>query len=198
MPNGYILVGPDRQSVTIDEFNTTLVIEFIVKAEEGEIPPIDHDYDILAILRWEDNTGTDIDFHAFVDCDPNMHIYYSSKELSIDQENTVWLDYDYTSHGANGREDQPEIISILGMENKTINLYVTNYSGGNITEDVTVEFYKWVDGRNEKISTITLDKSTINGSKTVYLANIKNGQVIEKKENIEYDQAMTNLGTCQL
>lgn len=109
-------------------------------------PPedIDHEYDYLIRLRWEDNTSTDLDLHVLVDGSLDKHVYYRNKHYS-DVKGKIWLDYDYVFHGPYGRERQAEVITILGMQGHTINIQVMNYNKGTLTENVELEVYK-IDG----------------------------------------------------
>ncbi|CAK7055564.1 hypothetical protein [Tissierella sp.] len=193
---GYSLVGPDRHSVRLSDIETTVTVEFIVKNEE--LPPINNPYDWLVVMRWEDGSSADIDLHCYFDCNSNKHVYYSERELVIDEENKAWLNYDYTRHGANGRQDEPEIISILGMNNYTSNIYITNYNKGTIEENVTIEIYKREDNKDVRIHTATIAPSQISEEKTIYVGNIKNGEFIVIKENVPYEQRNLNLSSCRV
>lgn len=164
--------------------------------EDG--PPIDHDYDWLIIMKWEDNTSTDLDLHCYVDCDPSTHVYYDNKELAISENDKVWLDYDYTSHGEDGRENKPEIVTILGMDDYTSNIYLTNYNSGDITEDVVVEVYRWQNGKNVRQDSVKIPPSNIAGEKTIYIGNVKGGQFIRKNQNIAYGKVGMSLETCEI
>lgn len=195
---GYLLVGPNRHSVKLSEMAPTVTIEFIVEAESEELPPIDNPYDWLVVMRWEDNTDTDLDLHCYFDCDSDKHIYYANKELEIDENNKVWLNYDYTSHGPEGRHAEPEIISILGMKEHTANIYLTNFSAGNITENVTIDIYKRENNEDIKANTFTIQPSEISGQKSLYIGNIKNGEFISKRQNIPYKTSSMDLGTCEI
>ena len=195
---GYSLVGPNRHSVKLSKMTPTVTIEFIVEAESEELPPIDNPYDWLVVMRWEDNTDTDLDLHCYFDCDSDKHIYYANKELEIDENNKVWLNYDYTSHGSEGRKAEAEIISILGMKEHTANIYVTNFSAGNITENVTIDIYKRENNEDIKANMLIIQPSEISGQKSLYIGNIKNGEFILKKQNIPYRTSGMNLETCEL
>lgn len=192
---GYSLVGPDRHSVKLSDMEPTVTIEFVI---EKELPSIDNPYDWLIIMRWEDNSDADLDLHCYVDCDSNKHIYFSEKELVIDEENKAWLNYDYTSHGPNGREEKPEVLTILGMDRYTSNIYITNYNKDNIEEDVTIEIYKREGSKDVRINTVTITPSQISGEKTIYVGNIKNGEFVSIKENVSYEQKNLNLNSCRV
>lgn len=193
---GYSLVGPPRHSVKLSEMETTATVEFIV-GKEG-LPPIMNPYDWLVVMRWEDNTSTDLDLHCYFNCDQNKHVYYSEKELVIDGENKAWLNYDYTSHEENGRQDKPEIISILGMDRYTPNIYITNYNKGIIDENVTIEIYKREGNKDVKVNTVTIDSSQISGEKAIYVGNIKNGEFLEIKENISHGTSNLDINSCRV
>lgn len=195
---GYLLVGPNRHSVKLSEMAPTVTIEFIVEAESEELPPIDNPYDWLVVMRWEDNTNTDLDLHCYFRCDSDKHIYYGNKELEIDENNKAWLNYDYTSHGPEGRHTEPEIISILGMENYTSNIYVTNFSAGNINENVIIDIFKRENNEDMKIDTVTILPSEISGQKSLYIGNIKNGEFVSRKQNISYRTSGMDLETCEI
>ena len=188
-----------------DSGNSRLVwfdIEYIDlsidKSAEPDLPPIDNPYDYLVVMSWEDNTGTDLDLHCYFDCNIDDHVYYSQKELVLDENNKAWLNYDYTSHGSDGRKDEPENISILGMDNHTSNIYVTNYNKGVIKEDVTVDIYNRVDNRDVKIGTVVVDPSQITGERSVYIGNIKNGVFEGINQNISYGTSSMDMGSCRI
>lgn len=109
-------------------------------------PPIDHSYDYIVLLRWENSTDTDLDLHAFINGNAAKHVYYGRTEHQ-DDDGRMWLDYDYTKHGPNGREEEPEIITILGFREAKISIRVVNYNGGELTEEVEVSIYR-SDGTN--------------------------------------------------
>ena len=163
-------------------------LEYLEKCKQV----IEHDYDWLIVMRWVDNTNTYLDLHCYFDCDPNKHIYYNSKELEIDKDNKTWLDYDYTSHSENGREKEPEILTILGMRDNVANLYIVNFDRGEITENVTIEIYKRKGITDEKVKEIVYEPSKLTGEKVVYIGNIKNGEFIEKGQNVPYDRYPVN------
>lgn len=166
--------------------------------DEEETPPIDHDYDWLIVMKWEDNTNTDLDLHCYIDCNANNHVYHSTKELTLSENDRAWLDYDYTSHGAGDRENKPEIITILGMDDHISNIYLTNYNAGTITEDVTIEVYRWQNGKNTKQDTIVISPNNISGEKTLYIGNIKNNAFVRKIQNVLYGKSSIDLGTCEI
>ncbi len=165
---------------------------------EPPIPPIDNPYDWLVVMRWEDNSSADLDLHCYFACDPEKHIYYGKKELVIDEENKAWLNYDYTSHGVNGRHGEPEIVSILGMEEYTPNIYITNYNSGSITEDVTIEIYRQEGNQDVNAATVIINASQISGEKTIYVGNIKDGEFLPIKENVPYGSSNLNIGSCRI
>lgn len=195
---GYFLVGPARHSVRLSDIEPTITVEFIVEVEKQELPPIDNPYNWLVVMRWEDGSSADLDLHCYFNCDPNKHVYFSEKELVIDEQNKAWLNYDYTSHGANGRQEQPEIISILGMSSHTSSIYITNYNKGTISENVSIEIYKREGNQDVKVNTVTIEPSQISGEKTIYVGNINNGQFVTIKENAPYENRDLNINSCRV
>lgn len=192
--SGYSLIGPNRHSIKLSEIQSTVTVEFIV--EKKQLPPITNPYDYLIVMRWENNSNADLDLHCYFDCDLNNHIYYNTKELVINEENKAWLNYDYIEHGSNGREGEPEIISILGMSRYTSNIYITNYNKGNIVENVTVEIYKNENNQDIKINTVNINANQLSGEKSLYVGNIKDGKFISIKEDISYGKDNLNLNSC--
>ena len=95
--------------------------------------------------------------------------------------NYIKLNYDYTKHGSNGREKEPEIMTMLGFHDKYCNFAFTNYSGKSINEDVEVVVYKrdydeFGDIEIIEYDRIIIEPEMISGNKTVYLGYCHNNE----------------------
>lgn len=156
--------------------------------EPPEDLPITNPYDWMFILRWEDSTSTDIDFHMYLDRDNSNHVCYSNKKILQDEGNQAHLNYDFTSHGLNGREKEPEIMTVLGYEERVINLYLTNYDGGLINEKVTIEVFKKTITGNQSVKLIEILPEQITGEKTLYIGYVKNGIFTHEVKTIPYSK----------
>lgn len=84
------------------------------------------------------------------------------------------------------------------MENYTSNIYVTNFSAGNINENVIIDIFKRENNEDMKIDTVTILPSEISGQKSLYIGNIKNGEFVSRKQNISYRTSGMDLETCEI
>ncbi len=66
----------------------------------------------------------------------NVIINFSTPKYSLDASNSIWLDYDYQMQQDIATK---EIISILGMKNKTFSIITMNYNGEKLEQDVVVD-----------------------------------------------------------
>lgn len=103
-------------------------------------PDIEHEYDVKFVLRWQNNTPTDLDFYAYLDKNASRRVFYGSKEYGSG-DNKMWLDYDYIGHGPIGREHEPEIITVLGFKTSVVSIQINNFNAGTLNEEVTVEIF---------------------------------------------------------
>lgn len=172
----------------IEYLNLSLpnIIPPLPEPPESDLP-ISNPYDWMFVLRWEDSTGTDIDFHMYLDRDESTHIWYSNKSISKDEDNQAYLNYDFTSHGSNGREDEPEIMTIYGYKDKVVNVFVTNFDEGSISEPVTVEVIQKISTGNKSIELIEILPEQITGTKTLYIGYVKNDVFTKDLKIIPYE-----------
>lgn len=154
--------------------------------------PIDNPYDWMFVLRWEDNTSTDIDFHLYLDRDEDTHVWYSNKSITQGEDNLAYLNSDFTSHGANGRDEQPEILTAYGYEDRVINIFVTNFDGGSISENVTVEVIRKTATGDKTIQLIEIEPEEITGEKTLHIGYVENNIFTFDLKEIPYDRNVAN------
>jgi hypothetical protein len=197
---GYRLREPGNNTVTLEVTSENNQIEytFIYEKLPEDIPPIENDYDWMVVLRWQDNSSTDLDLHLYIDCKEDEHVYHANKEYKEDENNKIWLNYDFRGHDNNGRKEQPEIITILGMRSHVINLFVTNYNRGYLTEETTIDIYKKEQGKDRLIHTTILKQNEISNDGTIYIGNIKDGQFIPIKQQLSYRQNSIKMDYCRL
>ncbi len=161
------------------------------ESPEPEIPetdlPINNPYDWMFVLRWENSTSTDVDFHMYLDKDESTHVWYSNKNIYQDEDNLAHLNSDFTSHGPNGREEQPEIMTAFGYKDRVINIFVTNFDGGLISEEVTVAVLKKSPTGDMVVDLIKIPAEQITGKQTLYIGYVKGGVFTEDFKNIPYD-----------
>lgn len=140
-------------------------------------PDIEHEYDMKFVLRWESNTFTDLDFHAYLNKDASKCVYYGSKTYGSGS-NMLWLDYDYIFHDIGGREMQPEIITVLGFKDSVLSLQINNYSNGPLTEEVTVEIFDNAFNLQKKYA---IPPSFLSGRKSYWVCDVhlSTGAIVE-------------------
>jgi hypothetical protein len=145
-------------------------------------PDVGHDYDFKFVLRWENNSMTDLDFHGFIDHDPTKRVWFGGKEYGS-EPNKMWLDVDYTKHDATGRESQPEIITVIGFPNSTVSLQIDNFNRGVINEDVTVEIF---DASQTLLKKYTIPSYALSGAKRYWVCdiNLATKTIVEKMKEI--------------
>lgn len=127
------LIPPTKQIIyppTIDGYNTTSEpIEISTSNNISEIifyykvvpQEIKHDYDLLIQLWW--NSQSDLDISCNID---GNIVSYQNKKYELDENNSMWLDYDYTKPT---KDDEPETITILGFKENYANIFLTFYNG---------------------------------------------------------------------
>lgn len=133
----------------------------VVPPQEGNPIDINHNYDVAFILRWENNTRTDLDFIAVVDGDPSKTVTYSRPKYT-DSAGTLWLDHDYTSHGSTGYTSEPEVISILKFSTSRVTIKINNYNGGAVTQNPVVEV---VTKDGAILASVTVPASRLSGTR---------------------------------
>lgn len=148
---------------------------------------ITHKYDWKIVMRWEGGVNTDIDLH--LDMDNGESVYFRKKEYIKDENNRVWLDYDFTKHyGENDREEKPEIITILGKPFNTAKVKIRHFSqySGNqfdkLKDDITIEIFKVYENKEEIIvKEFNINKDVFSENKydiEVCKIDLKNNEVI--------------------
>jgi len=131
-------------------------------------PEINHDYDLKFVLRWENSTNTDLDFHAYLDHTYDKRVWYGGKTYGT-EPNKMWLDYDYTMHNDTGRETQPEIITVMGYKNSTISLQINNFNRGVLKEEVIVEIF---DASQKLLKKYTIPYYALSGEKKYWVCDV--------------------------
>lgn len=101
--------------------------------EYGEIV-IEHPYDHLISLEWGTLNQVDLDL-MLIEKKDNFIVNFSIPQYILDDNNSIWLDYDYQM-----QKEIPskEVISILGMKDKTFSVIVINYNGETLQQDAVV------------------------------------------------------------
>ena len=102
---------------------------------ENDSIVISHPYDHLISLQWGTLNNVDMDL-MLIDQKENFIINFSTPKYTVDDFNTIWLDYDYQMQQNIATK---EIISILGMENKTFSIIAMNYNGEKLEQDAVVD-----------------------------------------------------------
>ncbi|MCD3254345.1 hypothetical protein [Clostridium botulinum] len=100
---------------------------------DSNIPTIDdipNDWDFAVQLDWEKG-NTDIDLHGFLS--DGTHIYFGNKT-----GNNIFLNFDFTEHITN---QNPEILSVKGNKDKTLEIYLHNYNGNPLINTATVKIF---------------------------------------------------------
>lgn len=133
---------------------------------------IEHNYDYLIVMRWENNTLVDMDLHAFFE-PIHQEIYWNNRDFILDDNNRAWLDRDFVGHLEDetkevARTKCPEIITILGKPSNSVKIFVRDYHKfdgkldiGNLKEDVTIEIFKKETNGNQ----VLLNKFSVAGNK---------------------------------
>lgn len=133
------------------------------------VPDINHDYNWMIVMRWESNVYVDMDLRAWLET-IHKEVYFSHKTYSLDKHNKVWLDQDNAagSHkGDSTRQNNPEVITILGKPCEFIKIYVQNYSlqdnqkCDDLKENVTIEIFS----KDDNNTNILKNKFSVLGSK---------------------------------
>lgn len=158
-------------------------LEYLGKPVENPIslqPTIDNisnEWDVSVEMNWEGNTGADIDLHGYID---DLHVYHGNK-----QEKDFYLNYDFTSHDNN---INPEILSVKGYKNKTLEVYVRNFNGVNLSKPITIKIYQnSISKKLLKEIDVSLDnnKEVLKGVcsinlKTLQINNLNKNKIIEQ------------------
>lgn len=132
--------------------------------ENGNII-ITHPYDTLISLQWGTNNNVDMDL-ILLDKKNNISINFNSPQYIIDDNNSIWLDYDYQKQKEVAVK---EIISILGMKKNTFSIVAMNYNGETLNEDVIIEI-SHIDG--DTITYTIPAKQFNDDTKSVHICDI--------------------------
>lgn len=120
---------------------TLIDLEYIEKGTPPPIPPpepdpnapsvddIKNEWDIAVVMNWESGPA-DIDLHGFIG---NKHIWYGNTE-----ETNFHLNFDFTSHL---KKLNPEILSVKGYQDQSLQIYVHNFSHSQLEEPVNIKIY---------------------------------------------------------
>lgn len=132
---------------------------------------ITHDFDIAVIMNWESNTVADIDLHGFIG---STHVWYG--DLGDD---TFKLDFDWVSHLDNVN---PEIITVKGHKNSSLDIYVHNFKPTLLTKPVNLRVYSKEGYKLLKEYNIDLpnDRSYLKG---VFSINLNTLAIIDLNNN---------------
>lgn len=168
---GYIRQEPTSKMITLREDEPTRIVEFFYKKDELDVG---HAYDIKVILRWENDTSTDIDLYGFIDRDRSRCVSYRQKEYFETEKDKLWLDYDFMAHGPNGYEEQAEVLTILGFNTETLSIQLQNYNSRELTQDVLVEVSK-VDGAILSTHSISKDLFNQGSTRNVHVCDVNIG-----------------------
>ena len=160
--------------------------------EEAAIQPdkdgsivIEHPYDDLISLQWGTLNEVDMDL-ILIDRKDNVTISYHNQQHSLDEENSVWLDYDYQKQN---HIAQKEVITILGMQDRTFSVLVVNYNGQTLNQDAIVVI-TLADGKTE---TFVLPAQRFNDATDgVYVCDIiaQSSEIVEVME--DFSESETN------
>lgn len=101
--------------------------------ENGNII-ISHPYDNLISLEWGTHNNVDLDL-MLIDKTSNIFVNFNTPKYATDENNSIWLDYDYQRQKSVAMK---EVISILGMEDKTFSIIVMNYNGEKLNQDAVI------------------------------------------------------------
>jgi hypothetical protein len=174
--DGYTKKEPFKRTITLTEDKPVRVVEFYYEKEESY--EIDHDYDWKITLRWENNTSTDLDIHCFIDHDESRKISYINKEYIEDEENRMWLDFDYRDHGNEGFVKEPEIATLKGLDSHVISVQIINYNEKTLKENALIEI-KRINGVS---TSFNISKDTLSHNKGLWICDIdlRIQQIIKK------------------
>ena len=132
---------------------------------------IDHDFEWLFKVYWDERSKTDIDTYAKLmggDLD-GQFVYYGRKIQIVDDENSVELDIDNT-RGGNGNPN-PEVITILGKpcDSAIIRLHTFGH-GESLSgmDDLRVEVYRKGERFNEHTKDYFIPSSIMTDDNATY------------------------------
>jgi hypothetical protein len=99
--------------------------------ENPDINDIPNDWDIAIRMQWEENSPCDVDLHGIIG---DMHVSYRNKSYD-----GFYLNWDYVEHMTN---NDPEIISVKGHYDKTLEIYVHDFNGESLKDPVNIKIYE--------------------------------------------------------
>lgn len=114
----YIKVSEECILLDTSKLEDNHTIEFYYKKEELSV---NHNYDIICKLYWESDEA-DVDIHCVIGNYPSIN--YSNKNFMLDENNSVWLDFDYRKW-----EGNPEVLTILGFRNESVLIKLDLFAG---------------------------------------------------------------------
>ena len=151
--------------------------------ENGNIV-IEHPYDDLISLQWGTLNNVDMDL-ILIDNKDNVTISFHNQQYSLDDNNSIWLDYDYQEQNNIAKK---EVISILGMQDRTFSVLVVNYNGETLKQDAIVVI-TLADGRTK---TYTLPAQRFNDDTDgIYVCDIiaQSSEIIEIMQDFSESEA---------
>ena len=165
---GYTKLEPTVKMISLTTEEPTRIVEFFYEKNQSDIG---HAYDLKVTLRWENNSPVDIDMYGYIDQNHNRQVNYRQKEYFETEEDRMWLDYDFTRHGPNGYEEEPEVLTVLGFKRSILSIQLQNFNSRELTEDALIEI---ATDRGTILETITISKSLLNQSSTrnLYVCDI--------------------------
>ena len=108
--------------------------EITVNPQQPTNPDTDdipNDWDIAVRMQWEKDTPCDMDLHGIMG---DMHVCFWHKSYP-----GFYLNWDWLQHISN---DNPEIISVKGHYDKTLEIYVQDYNHMELNNPVNVKIYE--------------------------------------------------------
>ena len=159
--------GNSRQTLVDLEFIEGEEITDVVdpQPEGPTIDDIENEWDIAVVMNWE-KCNIDVDLHGFIE---DKHVYFGNREYP-----NFFLNFDYREHNTN---QNPEIMSVKGYKNKKLEVFIHNYTGGNLKESVSIKIYakKIYGNKLLKVYSIKLNnnRNLLYGVCTIDLKNYK-------------------------
>ena len=99
--------------------------------DDPDVPDIPNDWDIAVRMQWEKDTPCDMDLHGIMG---DMHVCFWNKSYS-----GFYLNWDWLQHISN---NNPEIISVKGHQDKVLDIYVQDYNQVKLNSPVNVQIYE--------------------------------------------------------
>lgn len=96
-----------------------------------DVSDIPNDWDIAVRMQWEEKSLCDMDLHGIMG---DMHVCFWHKSYL-----GFYLNWDWLQHISN---DNPEIISVKGHQDKTLDIYVQDYNHETLKNPVNVKIYE--------------------------------------------------------